>query len=56
MTKPTPGRYAEYKKEEVIDTEGNCVWCGNYSILGNGLCVDCWKKQTNKMTYKQLGA
>jgi len=32
-------------KEEV----GNCTRCGKDAILGDGLCVDCWCTQTNKL-------
>lgn len=56
MTKPTPGRYADYSTNELIEySSGNCKNCGNEGILGNGLCAKCWDKQTNKMSYKELG-
>ena len=28
---------------------GYCTKCNQVAILGNGLCVDCWSKQTDKM-------
>jgi len=52
--KSTPGRTTEYKKEEIKDTDGKCDRCGKIAILGNGLCVKCWGKQTNKMSYRSM--
>lgn len=34
----------------ITETYGDCRTCQRIAILGNGLCVQCWDRQANRLS------
>lgn len=36
--------------EKVVEAEGRCRICGQYDLLGDGLCVSCWDGKPDRIS------
>jgi hypothetical protein len=38
---------------KIQETTGNCIRCGRYALLGNGICQECWDNPNRRKDNKE---